>query len=180
MGQRKSKRDAIVFWPKSKRSPHGHRLRKSSCRTIRAMMGLDGRPPVGLGRILRMYVTQAQALLHGDETNVCGDAGYQGVEKRAENRALPVTWQVARRLGKRKNLSKSTQDEWLARIEPTKASIRAKVEHPFHVIKNLFRHRKARYQGLAKNTAPLFSLFGFANLMLARRWLFSAPSQVAS
>ena len=83
-------------------------------------------------------------------------------------------------LGKRKDLSKSTQDELLARIEPTKASIRAKVEHPFHVIKNLFRHRKTRYQRLAKNPAPLFSLFGFANLMLARRWLFSGPSQVAS
>lgn len=125
-------------------------------------------------------VTQAQALLHGDETDVFGDAGYQGVEKRAENLALPVTWHVAMRPGKRKNLSKSTQDELLERIEHTKASIRAKVEHPFHVIKNLFRHRKARYKGLAKNTAQLFSLFGFANLMLARRWLFSPPSQVAS
>ena len=139
-----------------------------------------GRPPVGLARILRMYVAQAPALLHGDETDVFGDAGYQGVEKRAENLALPVTWQVTMRPGKRKNLSKSTQVEWLARIEPTKASIRAKVEHPFHVIKNLFRHRKARYQELTKNPAPSFSLFGFANLMLARRWLFSGSSQVAS
>lgn len=42
------------------------------------------------------------------------------------------------------------------------------------------RHRKTRYKGLAKNTAQLFSLFGFANLMLARRWLLSADSQVAS
>lgn len=125
-------------------------------------------------------VTQAQALLHGDETDVFGDAGYQGVEKRAENLALPVTWHVAMRPGKRKNLSKSTEDELLERIEHTKASIRAKVEHPFHVVKNLFRHRKARYKGLAKNIAQLFSLFGFANLMLARRWLFSGSSQVAS
>jgi IS5 family transposase len=84
------------------------------------------------------------------------------------------------RPGKRKNLSKSTQDELLERIEHTKASIRAKVEHPFHVVKNLFRHRKARYRGLAKNTAQLFSLFGFANLILARRWLLGADSQVAS
>jgi hypothetical protein len=43
-----------------------------------------------------------------------------------------------------------------------KASIRAKVEHPFHVVKNLFRHRKARYKGMAKNTAQRFSLFGLA------------------
>ena len=125
-------------------------------------------------------VTQAQSLLHGEETDVFGDVGYQGVGKREENLELPVTWHVAMRPGKRKNLSKSTQDELLERIEHTKASIRAKVEHPFHVVKNLFHHRKARYRGLAKNTAQLFSLFGFANLILARRWLLGADSQVAS
>ena len=125
-------------------------------------------------------ITQAQALLHGDETDAFGDAGYQGVEKREENRELPVTWHVAMRPGKRKALPKTTLGELLERIEHTKASIRAKVEHPFHVVKNLFRHRKARYRGLAKNTAQLFSLFGFANLMLARRWLLNAHAQVAS
>jgi IS5 family transposase len=45
---------------------------------------------------------------------------------------------------------------------------------------DLTQHRKARYKGLAKNTAQLFSLFGFANLMLARRWLLCADSQVAT
>ena len=54
-------------------------------------------------------------------------------------------------------------------IEKTKASIRAKVEHPFHVIKNLFGYRKVRYKGLAKNQAQLFSLFALANLVLAKR-----------
>ena len=44
-------------------------------------------------------ITQAQALLHGDETDAFGDAGYQGVEKREENRGLPVTWHVAMRPG---------------------------------------------------------------------------------
>ena len=44
-------------------------------------------------------------------------------------------------------------------------------EHPFHVVKNLFRHRKVRYRGLAKNTAQMFSLFVLANLILARRLL---------
>ena len=57
----------------------------------------------------------------------------------------------------------------LEKLEHLKASVRAKVEHPFHVIKNLFRHRKTRYRGLAKNTAQLFTLFGFANLVLAGR-----------
>jgi IS5 family transposase len=57
----------------------------------------------------------------------------------------------------------------LQAFEKTKASIRAKVEHPFHVIKNLFGYRKVRYKGLAKNQAQLFSLFGLANLLLAKR-----------
>jgi transposase, IS5 family len=47
------------------------------------------------------------------------------------------------------------------------------------VVKNLFLHRKARYKGLAKNTAQLFSLFGFANLMLARREMLNAHTQDA-
>lgn len=125
-------------------------------------------------------VTQAQALLHGDETDVFGDAGYRGVEKREENLELPVTWHVAMRPGKRKQLPGTPLGELMEKVEQAKASIRAKVEHPFHVVKNLFHHRKTRYKGLAKNTAQLFSLFGFANLMLARRWLLCSDSQVAS
>lgn len=109
-----------------------------------------------------------------------GDAGYQGVEKREENQESPVTWHVAMRPSKRKALDKSATGELLERLEYAKASIRAKVEHPFHVVKNLFRHRKARYKGLTKNTAQLFSLFGFANPMLARRWLCVTDSQIAS
>ena len=125
-------------------------------------------------------VTQAQALLHGDETDVFGDAGYQGVEKREGNLGSPVTWHVAMRPGKRKQLPGTALGDLLEQIEHAKASIRAKVEHPFHVVKNLFRHRKTRYQGLTKNTAQLFSLFGLANLVLARRWLLDANTQVAS
>lgn len=125
-------------------------------------------------------VTQAQALLHGDETDVFGDAGYQGVERREENLELPVSWHIAMRPSKRRALPKTAEGEWMEHLEHTKAGIRARVEHPFHVVKNLFCHRKTRYKGLAKNTAQLFSLFGFANLVLARRWLLSAGSQVAS
>jgi IS5 family transposase len=125
-------------------------------------------------------VTQAQALLHGDETVALGDAGYQGVEKRDENLECPVTWHIALRPGKRKALKDTPQGKLVEWIERTKASIRAKVEHPFHVVKNLFRHRKTRYRGLAKNTAQLFSLFGFANLVLAKRALLNANTQGAS
>jgi IS5 family transposase len=65
-------------------------------------------------------------------------------------------------------------------LEHLKASMRAKVEHPFHVIKNLFRHRKTRYRDLTKNTAQLFTLFGFANLVLAGRQLRVTETFVAS
>jgi len=125
-------------------------------------------------------VTQAQALLHGDETQAFGDAGYQGVEKRDENLECPVTWHIALRPSKRKALKDTPQGNLVEWIEHTKASIRAKVEHPFHVVKNLFQHRKTRYKGLAKNTAQLFSLFGLANLFMARRWLLDAHTQGAS
>lgn len=56
----------------------------------------------------------------------------------------------------------------------------AKVEHPFHVIKNLFRHKKARYKGMAKNEAQLFSLFGLANLVIAKRRLLALHARGAS
>jgi len=125
-------------------------------------------------------VTQAQALLHGDETDVFGDSDYQGVEKREESQGATVAWHVAMKPGKRKTLPGSALGDLLERIEHAKASIRAKVAHPFHVVKNLFGHRKTRYKGLAKNTAQIFSLFGLANLLLARRWLLSANSQITS
>ncbi len=125
-------------------------------------------------------VTQAQALLHGDETDVFGDAGYQGVEKRAENLELPVRWHIALRRGQRKALAKGAEGEQMERLEQAKASVRAKVEHPFHVVKNLFGHRKTRYRGLAKNMAQLFTLFTLANLVLARRWLLTPDTRISS
>ena len=125
-------------------------------------------------------MTQAHALLHGDETAALGDAGYQGVEKRPENVGKAVTWHVAMKRSKRKALPKNKLGRMTEKLEHLKASVRAKVEHPFHVIKNLFRHRKTRYRGLAKNTAQLFTLFGFANLVLAGRRFRVTETRVAS
>ena len=82
--------------------------------------------------------------------------------------------------GKRRLLSDSTLGQMIEKVEKIKASIRAKVEHPFHVIKNLFRHKKTRYRGLAKNHAQLYSLFGLANLVLAKRWLLVVHGRGAS
>ena len=125
-------------------------------------------------------VTQAHALVHGDESAALGDAGYEGVEKRPENVGKPVTWHVAMKRSKRKALPNNKLRRMTEKLEHLKASVRAKVEHPFHVIKNLFRHRKTRYRGLAKNTAQLFTLFGFADLVLAGRQFKVTETRVAS
>lgn len=125
-------------------------------------------------------VTQAHALLHGGEVVVLGDAGYQGVAKRPENAGSSVAWHTAMRPGLRKVLKKDKLGRATEKLEQTKASVRAKVEHCFHVIKCLFGHRKTRYRGLAKNTAQLYSLFALGNLVLARRFLGSQHTQIAS
>ena len=125
-------------------------------------------------------VTQAHALLHGGETTVLGDAGYQGVAKRPENADKEIKWHTAMRPGLRKALKKNKLGRATEKLEQTKASVRAKVEHCFHVVKCLFKHRKTRYRGLAKNNAQLFTLFAFANLVLARRFIGLQHTQVAS
>ncbi|MBE0589342.1 MAG: IS5 family transposase [Hydrogenophaga sp.] len=117
-------------------------------------------------------VTQAHALVHGDETDVFADAGYQGVGKREETQGMNVNWHVAMRPGKRKVLDKDTpMGAIMDKLEQAKASIRAKVEHPFRVIKRQFGHEKVRYRGLAKNTAQLQTLFALSNLWMVRRTL---------
>ena len=125
-------------------------------------------------------VTQAQALLHGDEKEGFGDAGYQGAEKRPEAEGK-VRWTIALRPGKRRALDMSKEiDRLRDQLETVKARIRAKVEHPFHIIKNRFGLKKVRYRGLAKNTAQLMTLFGLANLMIAKRRLLAFGGQGAS
>ena len=115
-------------------------------------------------------VTQGHALLHGEETDVFADAGYQGAMKRPE--ATGVAWHVAMRPGKRRVLDKSRGSHQLVeQLEKIKAGIRAKVEHPFRVIKCQFGFVKVRYRGLAKNTAQLVTLFALSNLWMARKRL---------
>lgn len=119
-------------------------------------------------------ITQAHRLLHGHEKIVWADAGYQGVEKRPG--ADPdVTWHVAMRPGKRKVLKHAGQfGELLDKAEKLKAGIRAKVEHPFRVIKRQFGYVKTRYRGLKKNAAQIATLFALSNLWMARHDLMGA------
>ena len=58
-------------------------------------------------------VTQAGALLHGDETAVHGDAGYRGVHKREE--AQGPHWHVSMQPGKRRQLDLSRK--WARQLE---------------------------------------------------------------
>ena len=124
-------------------------------------------------------VTQAHALLHGEERELFGDAGYQGVGKREEHRERKARWHTAMKRHKRKALPETVEGRLAEQWEVLKAKIRAKVEHPFHVVKNRFQHRKVRYRGLAKNEAQLFTLFGLANLLLAQRAMRSVSTQGA-
>jgi len=120
-------------------------------------------------------ITKAVDLLHGQETDVFGDAGYQGIEKRAEAQDLEVQWHIAMRPGKRRVVDKTTRIGALKeKLEKLKASIRAKVEHPFRVIKCQFGYRKTRYRGLAKNTAQLITLFALSNLWMVRKRVLMA------
>ena len=113
-------------------------------------------------------VTQAHRLLHGGEQQVWGDAGYIGVQKREENLGLVVDWQVAMKPGQRRKLEPESP---AALAEKDKASIRAKVEHPFLDVKRIFGYAKVRYRGLAKNTERMALLLGLSNLRRAQTFM---------
>jgi IS5 family transposase len=115
----------------------------------------------------------AEALLHGQETDVYADAGYQGIEKRCM--ANSVRWHVAMKPGRRRQLDLSDRlDAIYDEIERLKAGVRAKVEHPFRVLKQQFGYTKTRYRGLMKNTAQITTLFALGNLWMARKALRNA------
>ena len=116
-------------------------------------------------------VTKTAELLHGQEQQVHADAGYTGVEKRAEIVALErkIDWQIACKRGLIKAMAEGAEKTAVKAVEKAKASVRAFVEHPFHIVKNLFRHRKVRYRGLTKNGHQLYALFGLANVVIGGR-----------
>ena len=123
-------------------------------------------------------VVEGNALLHGQESEVFADAGYQGAHKRADARD-GVNWHVAMRPGKRAALDKTRRShELIDELERLKASMRAKVEHPFRVIKRQFGHVKVRYRGLKKNTAQLSTLFALSNLWMVRKTLQVLDGQI--
>jgi len=117
-------------------------------------------------------INQMAAVLHGAEEDVFADAGYTGADKRPEHEDRDVCWNIAIKRSIIKALPRGLRD--LAEpIERALAQIRAWVEHPFHIVKNRFRHKKLRYRGLAKNTAQLHTLFALANLVTIKKTLLA-------
>ena len=126
-------------------------------------------------------VTKGHSLLHGEERLVFADAGYQGIEKRTEEITNPnAVWHVSMRPGKRRSLSNKGGDKTTRILERLKSSVRACVEHPFHIVKNIFGLKKVRYRGLAKNTAQLYTLFALANLLITKKRRDALYAQGAS
>ena len=120
-------------------------------------------------------LNQLGNLLHGEEQFVSADAGYQGAPQREELAEVDVDWLIAERPGKVKTLKQNPRKNKTAiNIEYMKASIRARVEHPFRIIKRQFGFVKARYKGLLKNDNQLAMLFTLANLFrvdqMIRQW----------
>ncbi len=123
-------------------------------------------------------VEQVADLLHGKEEQVWADSGYRGAPNRVDRDELK--WHIAARLSDIAKLPEGKAKARLQKREHRKASIRAKVEHPFRVIKRQFGLMKVRFRGLQKNTAHLLTLFALSNLWMARRKLMGvARPQIA-
>ena len=107
------------------------------------------------------------ALLHGKETSVWADKGYvHAAREVAFTKNGDAFWGVMRKAPKGGDL-----DPLDVQINRIIAKVRAKVEHPFRILKCQFGHVKTRYRGLAKNRAHLFTLFALGNLFMVRQKL---------
>ena len=137
---------------------------------LKAHIGVDAK----LGLIHSFTTTSANdhdlnqlpELLHGNESFVSADSGYRGVEKRTETKDKNVDWLVAEMPSKIRAWKKHPRlNKQLIRTEYLKASIRAKVEHPFRILKCQFGFRKVVYKGRSKNDNKLAVLFALGNLL---------------
>jgi len=116
-------------------------------------------------------VEQVADLLHGKEEHVYADSGYRGAASRVDREDLQ--WHIAARPSDIAKMPEGRAKARARKQEHRKASVRAKVEHPFRVIKRQFGLVKVRFRGLAKNTAHLLTLFALSNLWMARRRLLA-------
>ena len=165
-----------------RRDPEMHQTKKGNVWHfgLKAHIGVD----VASGVVHSLAVTAANVadvvctpgLLHGQEQSVFGDAGYTGADKRVAVRERKLRWQIALKRGQLRRMKAGPRKVMTKELEKLKAQVRARVEHPFHVVKNLFGYRKTLYRGLAKNTAQLHTLFALANPVLAKRALLTVAA----
>src|SRR4051794_21027886 len=120
-------------------------------------------------------ITQTAKLLHRQEEDVFSDAAYVGADKRPELEDRDVCWNIAIKRSIIKALPQALR-ELAEPVERALSQVRAVVEHPFHIVKNRFRHKKLRYRGLKKNTAQLHTLFALANLVIVKQVLLPPSS----
>jgi IS5 family transposase len=121
-------------------------------------------------------VEQVGDLLHGKEEQVWADSGYRGAPSRVDRDDLQ--WHIAARPSDIAKLPEGRAKTKIQKTEQRKASMRAKVEHPFRVIKRQFGLVKVRFRGLAKNTAHVVTLFALSNLWMARKQLMASLGAV--
>jgi IS5 family transposase len=155
-----------------RRDPDMHQTRKGNqwFFGMKAHIGVDSRTKV----IHAVTATAANVhdatclpdLLHGEETKVWGDSAYQSQTERIQ-RCAPNAQDMTNRRYRRKGVV----DEVERAKNKTKSTVRAKVEHPFLVIKRIFGFAKTRYKGLDKNAHRLFVTCALANLYMVRRRL---------
>lgn len=114
-------------------------------------------------------ITETHKLLREDDEVMYGDSGYIGIQKRPEisenEHFKDINYQITRRPKSLPEVSDSAID-WERYIDSRKSSVRAKVEHVFHIVKNRFGFQKVRYRGIAKNLHKLNILFASANLLM--------------
>ena len=154
------------------RDPDMHQTRKGNqwFFGMKAHIGVDSRTKI----IHAVAVTAANVhdatclpdLLHGEETKVWGDSAYQG-----QTAVIQACAPQAQDMTNRRYRYKGEVDEVQRAKNKTKSSVRAKVEHPFLVIKRIFGFAKTRYTGLGKNAHRLFVTCALANLYMVRRHL---------
>ncbi len=156
------------------RDPEMHQTKKGNqwYFGMKAHIGVDA----GTGYVHAVSATaanvhdldEASSLVRGDDEVAYADAGYQGVDKRPElagdEHLAGIQWRIAARKGKLAAMAAPERD-----IESRKASVRAKVEHPFLVVKRDFGFTKTRYRGTGKNLNHLHILFASSNWLMRAR-----------
>ncbi len=111
-------------------------------------------------------ITQMPTLLHGEERTIFGDQAYWKEADRQRFRAAGVRYRVNRRGTAPRPLT-----EHQKKVNQSRSRTRARGEHAFRIVKQLWGFTKVRYRGIAKNAARAFASFALANLYLMRRWI---------